>query len=452
MIIYPPEIQFHDDLLRVSSRFTTEKQDAHLWFEVDKKYADYVMTDKIDAFLVGLLPLAMRLGEDIHLKHPVSEKMYFNVSNNMVALINDAFPEFKRISVFADGFADESKVIKGKVVAVGLSCGTDSLCTIADNSSSDIPGSYRITHGVFTNVGSHGSTDDAAGKERFLGRLENAKGCASELGLEFVVIDSNMEQILSSVTDYDRTSTFRNISAVLILEKLFFRYFLSSGLAYRDLKVRKGNSSTFVRGRDSAGFDPITLPCLSTSALEFISYGSQYKRTEKTAIVSDFEASYRWFNVCAAQSKNCSVCRKCVRTLLTLDLLGKVERYEAVLDLDKYRREKRGFICFILATKKTSSINREVAELMTEVDYHPPLSFYPYFAGYWLGFKTIVAGRKVLDAVDKRLQALPRMRASKMLGPLRFALYAFIKIEDHRTDLPLIDSLQSSSYKKEIPK
>ena len=433
MIIYPPEIQFHDDLLRISSRFTTEKQDAHLWFEVDKKYADYVMTDKIDAFLVGLLPLAMRLGEDVHLKHPVSEKMYFNVSNNMVALINDAFPEFKRISIFAESFADESKVIKGKAVAFGLSCGVDSLCTFAENSSSDTPESYRITHAVFTNVGSHGSTDDAAGKERFLGRLENAKECASELGMELIVIDSNMEQILSSVTDYDRTNTFRNVSAVLILEKLIFRYFYSSGLAYRDLKIRKGNSPNFVRGRDSASFDPITLPCLSTGALEFISFGSQYKRTEKTAIVADFEPSYRWLNVCAVQAKNCSVCRKCLRTLLTLDLLGKVERYEAVFDLKKYRREKKRFICYILATRKTYGSSRHVVELMTEVDYHPSLSFYPYFAGYWLGFKAIVAGRKMLDAVDNRLQALPRMRTSKMLGPLRFALYAFIKIEEHRT-------------------
>lgn len=423
MIIYPPEIQFHDDLLRISSRFTTEKQDAHLWFEVDKKYADYVMADKIDAFLVGLLPLAMRLGEDIHLKHPVSETLYFNLSNGVVALFNTAFPEFKRISIFADSFADESKVSKGTIVAAGFSCGIDSLSTIIENSSSGTPGSYRITHGVFTSVGSHGSTDDAAGKERFLGRLRIVKGCASEMNLELIVIDSNMEQILSSVTDYDRTLTLRNASAVLILEKGIFRYFQSTSLAYRDLKVR---------GNESSPFEPIALPYLSTNALEFISFGSQHKRTEKTAMVANCEPSYRWLNVCGVQAENCSLCEKCMRTLLTLDLLGKVERYDTVFDLKKYRREKKRYLCYVLASKKTYSLHREITELMTEIDYHPPLSFYLYFAGYLLGFKAIVVGSKVLDSVDDHLKALPRMRASKMLGPSRFARILFREIMEHR--------------------
>ncbi len=264
MIIYPPEIQFHDDLVRIGSRFTTEKQDGHLWFEVDKKYAEYLETDRVDAFLVGLLPLAMCLGEDIHLKHPVSEKMYYNVSRNMVAILNTAYPEFKRISIIADDFADDSNAIKGKVIAFGFSSGIDSLCTLIKNKSSDTPDSYRITHGIFTNVGSHGSTESVAGRKLFQGRLEIVKGCASEIGLELVLIDSNMEQLLPPVADYDRTHTFRNVSAALILERLMSRFFYSSCTSYPDLKINR---------TDSSPFDAISLPCLSTNALEFISFG-----------------------------------------------------------------------------------------------------------------------------------------------------------------------------------
>ena len=38
---------------------------------------------------------------------------------------------------------------------------------------------------------------------------------------------------------------------------------------------------------------------------------------------------------------NCSVCPKCVRTLLTLDILGKLDAFSGVFDIDRYRREAR---------------------------------------------------------------------------------------------------------------
>lgn len=36
--------------------------------------------------------------------------------------------------------------------------------------------------------------------------------------------------------------------------------------------------------------------------------------------------------------KNCGHCIKCLRTLYTLDVLGVLDRYSAVFDLDDYRR------------------------------------------------------------------------------------------------------------------
>ena len=426
MIIFPPELQLRDNnLARVSARFIADGKEDSLWFEVDKKYAEYLVTDRIDAFLVGLLPLAMRLGEDIELRHPVSQRTYFNIDQNLTSIVNFAYPDYKVVSITHNGFAEPIPARNGRVAATGLSCGIDSLFTVIKNSSSDVPGGYKITHGVFTNVGSHGQTDDLEGMERFQGRLRNARGCAEELGLELILIDSNMEKVLSGQTDYDRTLTFRNASAVLVLERLISRYLHSSGITYEYLRVRR-------KGKDSAAYEPMTLPCLCTDSLEFILFGGRYSRTEKTTLVSDYGPSYRWLNVCGVQADNCGHCIKCMRTMLTLDILGKLDRYGQVFEMKGYEEDKYRYLAYVLATKKRKNQHRDLALLMTKVDYHPPRKFWPYYAGYMVMFKATSAGNMVTGSIYDRLGKIPRMRSSKLLSPLRFALFRLNKIVDHQ--------------------
>jgi hypothetical protein len=425
MIIFPPELQLHENLARVSARFIADGKEGSLWFEVDKKFADYLVTDRIDAFLVGLLPLAMRLGEDIELRHPVSQRTYFNIDQNLTSIINFAFPDYKVISITPKGFAEPIPARNGRIAATGLSCGIDSLFTVIKNSSSDVPGGYKITHGIFTNVGSHGQTDAPEGMTRFQGRLRNARGCAEELGLELILIDSNMEQVLSGLTDYDRTLTFRNAAAVLVLERLICRYLHSSGITYEYMRVKR-------KGKDSAAYEPMTLPCLCTDSLEFILFGGRCSRTKKTALVADFEPSYRWLNVCAIQANNCGHCIKCMRTMLTLDILGKLDHYRQVFEMKGYEEDKYRYLAYVLATRKIKNQHRDIAALIAKVDYHPPRKFWLYYAGYKVMFKATSAGNTVTGSIYERLDKMPLMKSSKLLSPLRFAFFRFNKIVDHQ--------------------
>jgi hypothetical protein len=411
MDIYPPELMYHDGVVRLEATFTCQGKKEVLWFEVDKRYADCVVTEKIDAFLLALLPLAMATGEDVNLHHPVSQRVFFNVSRHLTTLIPTAWPEMHKVSVFPSGFVSEPTFPAGNVVATGLSAGIDSLCTLAENRSPTVPKDYRITHCVFTNVGSHGAMSEPGAKERFQGRLNNARGLAKELGLEVIVIDSNLAQVAG--VNYDRTHTIKNAAAVLVLEKLIRRYFYSSGVFYRDLKVG---------GWDASRYDPLTLYYVSTDALDFVSSGAQYNRPEKTAIVSEFPPSYRWLNVCQAEVKNCSVCEKCVRTLLTFDLLGKVDRYQDVFDLKKYRKEKRRYACYATATRRKNTTSREIRELMTTHRYATSPSFHLYYAGYKLGFESLALGKKTITVVVEHFDASPRAKTSTLTAPGRALL------------------------------
>ena len=79
-------------------------------------------------------------------------------------------------------------------------------------------------------------------------------------------------------------------------------------------------------------------------SLDLLDDGNLYDRSMKTRLVADYAPAAKYLNVCYGHDTldtNCSVCPKCVRTLLTLDILGKLEEFGGVFDLARYRREAR---------------------------------------------------------------------------------------------------------------
>ena len=86
------------------------------------------------------------------------------------------------------------------------------------------------------------------------------------------------------------------------------------------------------------------LPWLSTERLDIIDDGNLYDRSQKTVMVADYPPAARYLNVCYGHDTldtNCSVCNKCARTLLTLDILGKLDEFAGIFDIPRYRREVR---------------------------------------------------------------------------------------------------------------
>jgi hypothetical protein len=79
------------------------------------------------------------------------------------------------------------------------------------------------------------------------------------------------------------------------------------------------------------GSDPGIDYLLSTEATQVIHHGSGFTRTEKTEAIAYWEEVCDKLRVCAFDDStlNCSKCEKCLRTMMTLDMLGVLERYSA---------------------------------------------------------------------------------------------------------------------------
>lgn len=188
------------------------------------------------------------------------------------------------------------------------------------------------------------------------------KGYAKNLGIEFIKIDSNISDLLK--WDFLHTHVPRNTSAILLFQKLFAKYYYSSSYRYEDTNIGPHYNIALA--------DPAAVHLLSTETLECISVGCQYSRVEKTKRITKLPDVNHWLNVCASANsdgRNCSVCWKCCRTLLTLEILGILEDFKHVFDLKKWRSVKNRYLKKVLEDK-TDQYVTEIREYANLVDYH----------------------------------------------------------------------------------
>lgn len=329
---------------------------AQLWYAVDRPYSEFLTRENSDGFLVGLLLLAMKHNEDIYIDGMISERLFYNLTNYVIKILTLLIPSLHQINIYPQGLNSSKIPQQVPGVATGFSGGIDSFCTFIDHFGENTPPSYRLTHLILNNVGSHGKGD----RELFNQRYQRLCNFAQEYQLPLIKIDSNLHEILAM--NFQNTHTTRNISAVLLLQKLFGKYYYASAHKYQDCII--GSSP------DGAVIDPAAIHLFSTETTECISTGCQYSRVEKTMKVAEFEPSYRYLDVCVHavdRAENCSQCWKCARTLLTLEILGKHHRYKNVFDLEKFDKIRDDYIKSL--QESTSPLSREVLDLAIERNY-----------------------------------------------------------------------------------
>lgn len=358
MIIKNPYIEEKNDKIYIIYPYQLEDlSENRLWFELEKEYKKYVTLENSDAGLVTLLLLAMKKGENIEVEGKVSEKLYYNIKNYIINALNLANKEWQKIEIKVRGLNSE-KIENSKNVGTGLSCGVDSLSTIYNHEEFE-ENNFKVNYFTFLNAGSHGEFGGEKARKKFRERYKLVKKYPTKN--KIITIDSNMNEIL--MMNHQLTHTLRSIGCILNLQKLFKYYYYASTYRFENYKLK--NSI------DTGNYDILLLPLLSTETTTFYSSVSQYTRIERTEIITRYPESYTNLNVCVGYSKsenveNCSICSKCLRTEITLDLLGKLNLYNKIFDLEKYNKIKDKYIGYILYSKKNNIFSNEIYELMLE--------------------------------------------------------------------------------------
>lgn len=326
--------------MKVTFPVTTETGSHELWF---KSPNAQLVADRCDAAVVAMLQLAMLQGyEVIHSEMPISEELYYNLTYHVI-------PQLQLGSVRARELRIEAPRTRKKFDAVGvgtgMSLGIDSFATFAEYANPvDLP-DYRITHFTYFRVGAHHGFDIELGRskltnqELYDGQLVCAQEFCREYGYELLIIDSNLGGFLTRAFQKNAFScnhTYRNVAAALMLQNILGIYFYSSAFSL--------NLFEFSLRVDSAAYEKWLLPYLGSGSIRFLNSNRAWTRFEKTRIVSQIPASYRYLTVCLLDVTNCGKCAKCRKTLMSLDALGDevLDFYASVFDLDEYRTGSRG--------------------------------------------------------------------------------------------------------------
>ena len=75
IIINEPQIIKKHKRVRLSANIDINNSIKTLWVEVDDKYAKYLVKDRCDAFLIALLPIAMRYKKDIEAADEIIDEL-----------------------------------------------------------------------------------------------------------------------------------------------------------------------------------------------------------------------------------------------------------------------------------------------------------------------------------------------------------------------------------------
>lgn len=374
MKIKRPRIEREDGQALYRADVESPDGSATLWYSVDEQFGD-LLADTCDGPLIALLIPAMARGEDIQVDGAISERLLYNASRPLQRVLQQLNPRLRPIRIHADhvhaGVSDS-----GAGVATGFSGGIDSYCVVADHHFADVPRGFKLTHLLFNNVGSHTSGGERLFRKRY-GRLVPA---ARDLGLPFVAVNSNLDSFYDKRLGIQATHTLRNASVALSLQQGIGRFLYASTFRYTDAHI----GPTY----DIAYGDPIVLPLLSTESLDALSVGSEYSRVGKTLRVADTPHSYTALDVCAnarheGRFTNCSTCWKCLRTLATLEIAGRLESYATVFDLEAYRRRRVEYFARLLGSR--DPLLREIIAFAREREFAFPVrsrlvhasAFYP---------------------------------------------------------------------------
>lgn len=326
--IEKPFIEYDGNYAILNTFISIDKKREKLWFKVDHKFGQYLCDERGDAYLVAVLHYAMTHGHDIEVEAPVTEDLLYNIDTYLIDGLVCYNADYYRTHIKAD--VASLPLPNVGAVGTGISCGVDSLYALARESNPLFP-NHKITHLTFNNVGSHGEGDKA--RALYQKRLQRPQKFAEEYGYEFVASDSNLMDVIQQSHFY--THTYSSMFPILCLQKLYsVYYYASAGYRYDEFTLE-------ARERRCCGtYELLSLPVFSTHQLRIYSQGENLTRMQKLKIVAGYAPSYKYLNVCLMDGDNCGRCEKCVRTMIGLDALGKLELYRKVFDIDYYFSHK----------------------------------------------------------------------------------------------------------------
>ncbi len=339
-------LETYDDKTRINFDIIIDhNRPDTLWWEVDNRWEDYICADRCDAAVVVLLLYAMHCNYDrIISEYPISEKLWYQLSYHLIPQICKVegikVSQVQIVAPKTNLVYQKEKCANG----TGFSRGVDSFATLYEyGHNSNCLDDYKVTHLVMYNVGAFHGKDVGlrsgySSKQLYQGHLKESQTFAKNNHYDFFKVDSNMTLFLDDNFGhwyFQNTATQRNIGTTLLFQKLFEKFYYSSGHTMDEFKLSLDGSSAL--------WEHYGVQFFNTENTQFYITNRAWNRLEKTEKIAELPETYNSLQVCLVEIGNCGICTKCKRTLMGLDVLGNglLDKYSASFDIQTYKERYR---------------------------------------------------------------------------------------------------------------
>jgi hypothetical protein len=168
----------------------------------------------------------------------------------------------------------------------------------------------RLSRKVSAGMMAHGFDIPLDEPEIFANASGKARAMVESLGLELIPVSTNFREINGN---WNETHGAAVASCLMLLQGRYSSGLIGSTEPYNALILPWGSN-------------PITDPLLGSDSFEIVHDGAAYTRSEKIAVIADWQEALRYLRVCwqgEIKDRNCGTCEKCIRTILNFRLLGR---------------------------------------------------------------------------------------------------------------------------------
>jgi hypothetical protein len=307
-----------------------------------------VLGGNSSAILASVLLPCMKLGQNCNILNPASPRV-LNSIGRIQEIFNGWDSSFKRIAVTPDRKLDDRQdYSESRGVGSFFSGGIDSLFTLA--SHLDEIDHLVLVHGFDIDLDDHKLRSQVSEKlTRF----------AAKTGKKLIEIETNVGVFLRKYVSW----SFGHGPALAAVGHLLTP-------CLRRIYIPATHSIT-----DDVpwGSHPVVDPLWSSESLEFLHDGIQVTRVQKTEKIATWPAALECLRVCwknPGSAYNCGKCPKCLRTMVTLQMVGSLDAcaslFEEPLNLKRVAgmrfsdANSRAFASEILNNSRLSACDPEL--------------------------------------------------------------------------------------------
>jgi hypothetical protein len=296
-----------------------------LWYAIDTEESPF-LPGMADAFVAGLLVTAMRLGENVRVEGNVSTRLAYGLETYQNVL-NTWWPDsFRRVDIHYENLAERRQDLRPTGVGCTFSGGVDSFHAVLQMLPSNVRyKGFAITHALMINGFDQLADLEHRGVARRM--FDTYRAALEAWNVELLMVDTNMVFFKTAILNRaDQVHSYNGslAAAAHALGGIFGRFGICGHGNYAYENMLPYGSHVALDHH------------LSSDQLQIIHAGTRHSRVEKIESLAKRPQVQNSLRVCFHPPSfdektglpiNCCECEKCVRTMVALMIIGKLDQF-----------------------------------------------------------------------------------------------------------------------------